>query len=182
MMDEFEKHIRENSASFDEHKADRQKLWANIEQELDEKPAIKVIKLWRSPLMRVAASIFIVLGMFSVVNFFMNGGINSTESTLVNKELEEIDMYYSGMVSQQVQLVKLNANLSQDDKDEFLSFINDLDKEYKELRLEMNKNLDNELVLEAIVSNYKKRIELIEKLLQRINNSKNIEDENGYIL
>lgn len=182
MMDEFEKHIRENSAAFNEHKADKQKLWANIEQELDKKPTTKVIKLWRSPLIRVAASIFIVLGMFSVLNFFMNGGVNSTESTLVNKELEEIDMYYSGMVSQQVQLVKLNTNLSQSDKDEFLSFINDLDKEYKELRLEMNKNLDNELVLEAIVSNYKKRIELIEKLLQRINNSKNIEDENGYIL
>jgi len=47
----------------------------------------------------------------------------------------------------------------------------------------MNKNLDSELILEAIVSNYKKRIELIENLLQRINSSKKTNNTtDGYIL
>ncbi|NJB69796.1 sugar-specific transcriptional regulator TrmB [Saonia flava] len=181
-MDNFEKYIAENKDSFNEHKADRKKLWSNIEQELDKKPAPKVFKLWKSPIMKVAASIFIVLGLFSVISFFMNGGINPGQNDIVNQELEEIDMYYSSMVTQQVQLVKLNTKLSQEDKDEFLSFMDELDTEYKELRIEMKENLDNELVLAAIVNNYKKRIELIEKLLERINNSKNIEDGNGYIL
>ncbi|PCJ97196.1 MAG: hypothetical protein COA50_06035 [Flavobacteriaceae bacterium] len=181
-MDELEKYIREHKSSFNEHKVDRQKLWENIAPKLDQKPAPKVIRLWQSPFLKVAASILVLLGMFTVIQFFINGGINTNEPTIVNKELEEIDMYYSGMVFQQVQLVKLNKLLSQTEKEEFLSFMDDLDQEYEELRIEMHKNLDNELVMEAIVNNYKKRIELIETLLHRINNSKNIEDGNGYIL
>ena len=33
-MDNFEKHIRDNAGQFDELKADRAKLWANISAEL----------------------------------------------------------------------------------------------------------------------------------------------------
>ena len=60
--------------------------------------------------------------------------------------------------------------------------MDELDEEYKQLKLEMQHNLDNELVLEAIVNNYKKRIELIENLLKQINASKKEMDYEGYIL
>ena len=46
----------------------------------------------------------------------------------------------------------------------------------------MKKNLNNEYILEAIVNNYKKRIELIENLLDQINDSKKSNDNEGYIL
>ena len=46
----------------------------------------------------------------------------------------------------------------------------------------MKKNLDSEIVLEAIISNYKKRIELIENLLQQINESKITDENDGYNL
>ena len=51
-----------------------------------------------------------------------------------------------------------------------------------QLKLEMRDNLDNERVLEAIVNNYKKRIELIENLLKQINASKKEIDYEGYTL
>lgn len=180
-MDELEKYIQEHKSSFNEYKVDKAKLWANIEKELVTKPEPKVFRLWQSPLLKVAASILIIIGLFTTVNFFIGGGINQG-TVIVNQELEEIDMYYSSMVKQQVQLVQLSAKLSDEDKIQFLSFMEELDKEYAELKLEMTENLDNERVLEAIVNNYKKRIELIESLLDRVNNNKNIEDESGYIL
>ena len=68
------------------------------------------------------------------------------------------------------------------DKAEFLSFMDELDAEYEVLREEMRNNLDNERVLEAIVANYKKRIELIENLLQQLNDAKQPDDEYGYTL
>jgi len=46
----------------------------------------------------------------------------------------------------------------------------------------MRNNLDNERVLEAIVANYKKRIELIENLLQQINDAKKTSEDYGYTL
>jgi hypothetical protein len=99
-----------------------------------------------------------------------------------SEELLEIDMHYQHLVHQQVVLIQENPKLSAMDKEEFLSFMDELDEEYMQLKLEMRDNLDNERVLEAIVNNYKKRIELIENLLKQINASKNEMDYEGYTL
>ncbi len=180
-MDNFEKHIRENTSEFDEHKADREKMWANIAAELkNETP--KVIPLWKSSWVRVAASVVILLGVAAIIGLSGIGQGSNIETTYVSKELMDIDMHYKGLVSHHVQLVRNHPKLSDEEKAEFLSFMDELDEEYEQLRLEMQKNLDNELVLEAIVSNYKQRIELIEKLLRQINDSKIQDEDYGYTL
>ncbi|TAI48752.1 hypothetical protein [Flagellimonas allohymeniacidonis] len=178
-MDNFEKHIRENTAQFDEHKANRDKLWANISEELH-KPKTKVIPLWKRPLLRIAASVAVVLGIATMG--FLLVPRTTMENQFVSEELLEIDMHYQSLVSYQVQLVQDNPNLSEMDKQEFLSFMDELDAEYETLRKEMRKNLDNERVLEAIVANYKKRIELIENLLRQINDAKKPDEDYGYTL
>ncbi len=176
-MDNFEKQIKESRALFNEHTPDKAKIWAAISNELnEEKP--KVIPLWKSLKFRVAASIIIVLGIFSIMAL----GFRNATNNVANYELEEIDMHYQGLVSYQVQLVENNKNISSTDKEEFLSFLSELDQEYEELKFELGENLDNQLVLEAIISNYKKRIELIENLLHQINNSKNTTTKDEYIL
>lgn len=179
-MDQFEKHIRDNKAVFDDHRADREKIWANIASQLNEEPP-KVIPLWKSPMLRIAASILILVAISGAIgfNFFAS---TTTEAQFVSQELQDIDMHYQGLVSYQVQLVQNNSQLSDADKEEFLSFMVELDAEYEQLKLEMQNNLDNEQVLEAIVANYRKRIELIENLLQQLNESKIKEDDYGYTL
>ena len=180
-MDNFEKHIRENKALFDEHKADKAKLWANIASELEDSE-LKVVPLWRSPLLRVAVSIVLLLGITGIIGVSLMNDSNIQE-TIVSQELLDIDMHYKSLVSYQVQLVKDHPKLSDGDKEEFLLFMDELDEEYELLKLEMKKNLDNERILEAIIANYKKRIELIENLLHQINDSKiTNEDYDGYIL
>lgn len=179
-MDNFEKHIRENAAQFDTQKADRAKLWANISAEL-QKPESKVIPLWKRPMLSIAASLVLLLGIAGFIGLSIYGG-GSSSTQYVFKELLEIDMHYKGLVSYQVQLVENSPNLSKEDKAEFLSFMDELDAEYETLREEMRNNLDNELVLEAIVANYKKRIELIENLLRQINDAKKSNENYGYTL
>ncbi|PRX57435.1 hypothetical protein [Flagellimonas meridianipacifica] len=179
-MDNFEKHIRDNAGQFDEHKADRAKLWANISAEL-QKEEPKVIPLWKRPAFRVAASVVLLFGLAGII-FLSSLGVNSNETQYVSKELMDIDMHYQNLVSYQVELVRKNPNLTEEDKVEFLSFMDELDLEYEALREEMGSNLDNEQVLEAIVANYKKRIELIENLLRQINDSKKVDKEYGYTL
>ena len=181
-MDNFEKHIRENAAQFDEHKADRAKLWTQISAQLQEKEKeTKVIPLWRSSLLRIAVVIAVIVSVGGFVGLSMFNN-SAGEDQYVSKELLEINMHYKDLVAYQVELVKKNPNLSEEDKAEFLSFMDELDTEYETLRLEMQNNLDNERVLEAVVANYKKRIELIQRLLQKINDSKKIEDDYGYTL
>lgn len=176
-MDNFEKHISNNKRMFNEHSPNRAKMWAAISEELEiEKPTI--IPLWKSSKFRVAASVVIILGMLSIIGL----NFNNSSNNMVNTELQEIDMHYQGLVSYQVKLVENNTYLSSADKEEFLSFINELDEEYERLKLELRQNLDNQIVLEAIISNYKKRIELIENLLHQINNSKQTTNKDEYIL
>lgn len=181
-MDNFEKHIREHRASFEEHKADRAKLWANIERELaPSKP--KAFPFWKSPVFRAAAGVVILLGLAVLIGLLGFGGKDAaTQDSFVSRELRDLDMYYGNLVRHQVQLVENHPNLSPEDKAQFLSFMDELDVEYETLRLEMSKNLGDERVLEAIIGNYKKRIELIENLLQLINDSKLKEDDYGYDL
>ncbi|WP_109439215.1 MULTISPECIES: hypothetical protein [Aquimarina] len=180
-MDDFEKYIKENKHQFDEYKADRSKMWSHIESGLE---TPKTIPLWRKfPLLKIAASILILIGAFSTVNFFITSGFNANnQNNIVHQELRDIDNYYKDLVSFQVQLVKNNPKLQPKDKKEFLSFMDELDEEYETLKLEMTKNLNNEYILEAIVNNYKKRIELIENLLKQINDSKKSNNNDGYIL
>lgn len=181
-MDKFEKHIRSNKELFDIHKPDKAKLWGNISAQLGD-PQPKVIPLWRKSVVRIAASIALVLGLSGIIGITLfNTGNQQYQDTLVTKELQGIDMHYKTLVSHQIQLVKDHPKLSENDKVEFLGFIDELDEEYELLKLEMNKNLDNEIVLEAIITNYKKRIELIENLLQQINESKITDDNDGYNL
>lgn len=179
MMDNLKEHIKENRLRFDEHKADKAKLWAQIERQLD-KP--KTVKLWKHSVFKVAASIVIALGIISVINTISNTN-GSTKNSLANQELNDINAYYKGLVAYQVNLLNESPNLSIKQKKDFLSFMNELDAEYDDLRLELESNLDNEQILNAIVTNYKKRIELIENLLKQINSSKNIKESNdAYIL
>ena len=174
-MDEFEKHIRKNSSLFDDHKADKAKIWNAISKELNEVEP-KIIPIWKSNKIRIAASILIFIGLFGIFNS------GNPSGSFESQELQEIDIHYKSLVAYQVQLIEQNSKLSTIDKKDFLSFIDELDKEYEDLKLELNKNLDNELVLEAIINNYKKRIELIENLLKQINNSKKTESNDVYIL
>jgi len=179
-MDEFEKHIKNNRSEFDEFSADSSKMWQAISAELDQ-PVARVLPLWRTTAFKVAAGFLIILGFLGVVNLSLGIDPKADES-LALQELQEIDRYYQGMVLTQVKLVENNNNLSAGDKEEFLVFMDELDAEYEQLKLDLNDNLDNEKVLSAIVSNYKKRIELIENLLKQINNAKENTDEEAYIL
>ena len=181
MMDNFERFIKENKQAFDVHKADQDKLWQGIASQLDEESKPKVIPLWKSSKLRIAASVILLLGL-SLMTFLMVQQPDTTMEGYASEELLEIDMHYQNLVFQQVQLVKNHPRLSTEDKEEFLSFMDELDEEYGQLKLEMQNNLDNERVLEAIVNNYKKRIELIENLLEQISASKKEMDYEGYIL
>ena len=180
-MNNFEKNIKKNKALFDVHKADKSKLWANIESRLESpEQKVKTIRLWNTPVFKVAATIIVALGLFSLINI----GLNSfnEQNNFASQELSDIDMHYKGLVAYQVKLVENNKQLSSGEKEAFLLFMDELDDEYEVLKQELQKDLDSERVLEAIVINYKKRIELIENLLAQINSSKKMESDDVYML
>ena len=97
----------------------------------------------------------------------MQPGGQDPEQQIVNKELYDIDNHYKLLVDNQVALIKNNLNLSKEDQEDFLLLIDDLDEEYNKLKEELKLGINNEKIIEAIISNYRKKIKLMEDLLER---------------
>lgn len=181
MKDELEKYIIKNKSDFDDHKlneADKLKFWNAISEELSEQ-SIKMIPIWRKPIFRIAASIILLFGF--AFSFMMFNG-NTHENRIVNEELHEIDSHYKSLVNNQIQLIKNNTNLSTADQDDFLLLVEDLDLEYDKLKNELKKGINNEKIIEAIINNYRKKIQLMENLLERSYPTKTTFDEGELIL
>lgn len=178
-MDKFEKHIRDNSKAFDELKANRKKLWENIEGRIPTQEA-KRIPLWKRASTRAAAVIFLVA--FIGLGISKINTSNDTFADLGSEQLIEIDGHYDVLMKAKIQLIQNNPKLEARDKEEFMAFLKDLDAEYEELKIELEKDLDNEKVLEAIIQNYRKRLQLMEHFLDKLNETKNYEDGESIII
>ena len=127
-MDDFEKYIKEHASLFDEEKANTDKIWQHIEAELEEP---KTIYLWNLSGIKIAATILVLVGVFSMSSLLISTMLDQNqEQNIVHQELNDIDTYYSNLVSFQVQLVKDNPKLHAEDKEKFLSFMDELDEEY----------------------------------------------------
>lgn len=180
-MKELENFIRTNTSEFNSAIPDKEGLWDKISAELKTEEE-RTIPIWKRTY-RWAAVFLVILGLgsFLQIGYFSLDTQNSSSNTITT-ELKGIDAHYQGLVSSQVALLLDHPGLSEDSKSEFLSFLDELDEEYNVLRKELDKGLDNEIVLEAIISNYQKRIELIQKLLLLLEDTNIKEDENAYTL
>ncbi len=181
MKDELEKYIEDNISTFDDFnldEEDKNKLWSKIDTGLSE-PEVKVIPLWKRTSFKVAASIVLLIAcafVFSKMNTY------GYKDQMVNQELRQINSHYQSLVDNQIRMIKMNSNLNEQEKKAFLVLADDLDVEYEELKNELKEGINNQKIIEAIINNYKKKIELMESLLERSNSSKNNFDNSEIIL
>jgi len=176
MMDEFEKNIRENREFFDEPAPDKMKMWANIESRLPIREEKKVIPLWKRSSIRIAAAVLFLVGtLFLWTNDSGQDKMVQTDSS----EIEVLDSHYGKLVALQINKLRNSSELSSEEKEDFLKYIDELNQEQKQLKEELGTNLNNEEILEAIVRNFNQQINLIEQLLDRLSQSKLKQDDHG---
>jgi len=179
MMDDFEKNIKDNLEFFNEPAPDKMKMWANIESQLPEVEEKKVIPLWRRSALRVAAGIILLVGM---TLFFLSRGTHPVIAQEQSTEISELNNHYGKLVALQIDKLKNSDDLSTEEKEEFLKYIEELNQEQKHLKEELVTNLNNEEILEAIIRNFNQQINLIEQLLNRLNQSKIKNNDQGISL
>lgn len=177
-MDELKKFIEENKEAFnDEQVRNKEDLWSKIEQDL--KPEKK--KNRGGFIFKIAASILIVA--IAVGSYFQNTSTDtSSGATAENNELIEIDAHYAKLVSLKIEQIKEKEILSPEAEKEFFSFMEELDEELNVLNDELKKNLDNEVIIEAIISNYRERLRLLEMLLERAQHNNDRNENNNISL
>lgn len=185
--DKWKSFIEENRSEFDNESADPQ-LWSRIEFSLDQQ-APKMVKL--STVLRIAAAILIVAsaGIFLLLNSTRQTPVHvaghsrqTTESeyilSSISPEYREVETYYVSRINS-----AMNELESFTPDEELLSAIADLDAEFKQLKSEMKENVNQGEIIEAMIMNYRLKLELLEKMLDSFNEEEQhseVENNNDY--
>jgi hypothetical protein len=176
-MDKLEEHIRKNREALDRYNPPSG-VWRRIRK--------KIFKKKSAPLrlaMSIAAMFTIILasallflkpGKFLSVNRMT--GNNSVSGQ--NPQLKETEIYYNNLVYSLYNEVSPFLTANPDIRKELLTDISHLDSIYMEIRRDLNDNIANQEVIDALIQNYRIKIELLEDMLKILREEENNPDKN----
>ena len=169
--DRLEKYIEENRSQFDVYEPSTD-LWEKII--ISESKTKKVYKnnlIWK-------AAVVIALIATSYMGFYVfNEKVTVfTEQCSPPSEVIEAEMYYVQQVNTKLQEVYKYASIYPDIKDEVNYDLSELDSIYIDLKNDLCDNVSNEEVIEAMIQNYRMKLEILEDILMHLQEL-NIESE-----
>ena len=151
-------------------------VWESIAKEFDpnEDKEIKVIPIKR--FYSLVASIVIVFGLGIV---YLYTSINDNTEVVENEkpelkieelsfaslsnDLAEVENYYITEVNDKLEMLK-----SYEVDEEILEEVNLLSEEFDRLKVEMGQSVDPQLIVEAMIENYRLRLDILEDLLNEL--------------
>ena len=161
--DKLEQFITTNRKSFDRAMPDPA-IWAKIDQQLPKQEA-KVYSIRR--ILSIAASVCLLIGIGITIGLHMAAPNPVNSLADVSQEYGQVEAYYANKVNYKVaQLKKLNKNTSpllQKDLEELDQWLEHLQKE---LSVVPKSNREN--VINAIIKNYKTKLEVLETVLDAV--------------
>ncbi|MCU0378844.1 MAG: hypothetical protein MUC78_11370 [Bacteroidales bacterium] len=156
-MDKLENHIKSVRGSMDIHDPDPG-LWSRIEKDLPGKRHHLRTILWRAAVVIIVAGAGLTLTLRS---FESSVAKNNPEMKLVR----ETDMYYSNLISTLYEEAEPMLTTNPEIRSELTFGMNELDSLSKQIRNDLQDKVANREVIEALIHNYRLRIELLEDML-----------------
>ena len=166
MNDPLEQFVRENRAEFDD-KVPRLEVWAAIDQAINEKKSkAKVFSLWKFARIAATVAFLVTAGALGGIYFTQhhNSGIAGLGD--VSPEMAELEHFYKTEVDRK--LVRLTSHQHFDEA--IHDDLKQLETVMEELRKELveHPERDKDVIIHAMIQNYKTRIEILEKVTQSI--------------
>jgi len=181
MKDKLKQRVEDSRQEWDQFDTDLEGLWGNIKTQLDKqekKIGVFNSKLW----MKIAASVTLLLTIGWITASYMNSNNNTQELYAlhdISPELAETEYYYANQISEKLELIQTsNAGVDHLVKDN-LSL---LDSAYLELQQDFKDNADSEEVIDAMIENYRIKLQVLEKILNEIRTKEQKEDSNEIII
>ena len=177
--DRLEQFIAENRDQFDLYDPD-EKVWKEVSKTIHK---TQRFTNWKTVVWRAAAVIVIFAASFMFWEYMNNSDmlIGRQEKKLQNleiPELREAEIYYTNMVDNRLE--ELTPLIQQDPElqNELNNDLSELDSLYSELQKDLVDNIANDEVVEAMIQNYRLKLEILEDLLEKLQEtSKNEENE-----
>ena len=161
--DPLEDFIRDNRASFDDLKAPKG-IWERIDQK--ERP---VIHLWKWTAIAASALLLIAIG-------YIFGMKTQAQPEIAGwDEYLETEKYYQSRIDRNLEKIK-----SLPVSNEVMTDIETLDEVYQQLRKQLleDPNADTELLLSAMIKHQQQKLEIMEKIVDRVSKYNTNENEN----
>lgn len=161
-MDELKRFVDDHRDDFELPASDGfGELWGDIEKGIeDREKKSKRIPLFSSKAWKIAAMVVLALGLAWVAHDTSEPKMAGT-----NSEWQETESFYETQIDEKMQA--LEAKRSELDHAVF-DDLEMLDKAFKELKEDLEDNADNEEVIEAMIQNYRIKLQLLEEILQEI--------------
>lgn len=123
----------------------------------------------------VAAAVAILLGLFIIFN-----PMQDNQSMALNKmspQAKETQLYFSSIIAKELaKVAKENSPETKRIVNDALSHMQELEKDYDALTLELQEKGENKRILHAMITNLQVRITFLEKVLVQIENIKKIKE------
>ena len=180
MKDKIEKYITKHREDFDVFEPDPV-IWDKIDSNIHKKK--RTINLY-SIVSRAAVVIFIFSISFMVSEFLHMQKEEKQSMAAVElkiPELQEAEFYYSSLLSQKMEEIKPMLMKDPELKKEITMEINELDSIYNELKNDLRDNIANQEIIEAMIQNYRLKLEILEEILLELKETNNNnENEKSY--
>ena len=177
-MDGLEKFVKQNRLFLDTD-TPSPLVWEGIEEQLEGKPSNVIsiqkggwrVRLYRS--IRVAAAVLILMTIGGIIGLYLFGGGEQTSVMTIsgiNSEYKELESYYTQKINARITELKTYRY----DKS-ILEDIAELDADFVELKKELgssNEPVDNEVIINAMIENYQTKIDILERVLKRLETEK----------
>lgn len=150
---------------------------------LDEALPADSVKRSSFSFMRMAASVVILIGLsFGAYKFFETPTVEPKQQKVATKmkslgdispDLKKVEDYYLANINLELSKVKLTPE-NKELFDGYVVKLEELNKEYERLSIELTENGPNELTVSALIDNLKLRLNLLYRLkeqLQDLNDS-----------
>lgn len=175
--DKLKQHVTANRDAFELYEFDRDQVWDQVSKSLDQNT--KTVQVPIKYIWRAVGSIVLLVGISAYLlfnSFYNNDGTLAFNH--VSPELVEAQEYYGTMIDHKIQQIKR----SQPEMDPAIyEDIEALDKAFRELKEDLKDNADNEEVINAMIYNYKLKLEILEKILIEIGEVKKDNAANGLL-
>jgi len=181
MKDSFEKFVNENREQFDNLEPDIS-VWKRLRRDLPEKRGFS----WKVFLRRAAVVTIIFAASYfanEMIHRFNNGSL-ATGSKKGIPGLKEAEAYYTGLVNQQLDELKPVMENCPSLREELDYDMSELDRVYADLKSDLNDNMANQEVIEAIIENYRLKITILEDILSELSplDEECVSKSDGYAL
>jgi hypothetical protein len=170
-MDKLEEHIRKNREDLDRY-SPSSKTWRKISREINKEKA--PMRKWLS----IAAMFVVILGTALVFIRYSGPGKGLLKSgkaaeTTQNPELKETEIYYNNLVNSIYLEAKPLLTANPDVQRELVTDISHIDSICSEIKKDLKDNVANQEVVEALIQNYRIKIQLLEDMLTILKENEN---------